>query len=92
MTARYEHPSCFPLVIPTHSVPLCVLSSAMGCFAHRVVRGREAAKRAILLAAATACVLRTKDFSASSAMRRSLVVGNVGLLADGQVLEPGTRC
>lgn len=56
-----------------------------------VRREREAAKRAILFAAATACVLRAKAFSASCAVRRSLVVGNVGLLADGQELEPGTR-
>lgn len=37
MTAHYERPSCFPLVIHTHHFPLCAFSSAA---AHRVVRGR----------------------------------------------------
>ena len=38
MTAHYKRPSCFPHVIPTHNALLCVLSYALGCAAHRMVR------------------------------------------------------
>jgi hypothetical protein len=90
--------------LPAHTADACVrwrlapeileaisISSPNSSVLPVVRRDREAARKAILLAAATACTPREKNFPTSWAVSLSLVVGNVGFLDDGQELKPGTR-
>lgn len=56
-----------------------------------VRRDREAVRRAILFAAASARAPNTKDFSTSCSVNRSLSVRSVAFLDEGQELQHGTR-